>query len=128
MALSGGPAQIASPKSSLHWSVDVQCWIVVTAHPQSVPPSGATQILHPSTHGGKSTPSMMQPVGPHDPPWLHVPPSQQCSPAPQLEMALQVWLDRHSPGVQASTGAHWVSAWQQPGIGLPAQLAVAVSQ
>src|SRR5262245_47307279 len=106
-----GPEQIESaPKSSLQMSLDVQCSVVDTAHPQMVPPAGPTQMLHPSTQGGKSTPSTMQSVGPHVPSWLHVPSSQQCSLAPQLEMALHIWWGRHSPGVQASTGAHWVSA------------------
>ncbi len=83
MALSGGPAQMASPKISLH-IVRSTCKCCASVerriHTMCRRPA-RRRCWHPSTHGGNCTPSMVQPVGPHDPPWLHVPPSQQCSPA-----------------------------------------------
>lgn len=46
----------SGPKNTLQMSFDCHPWVVLTAHPHNGSSSGATQMLHPVTHGGKSTP------------------------------------------------------------------------
>ena len=96
---------MASPKRSLHSLVEVQCWVVETAQPHKVPPSGATQMLHPVTQGGKRTLSIVQPRT-HEPPELQAPSAQQVSPPVHFEAVLQVSFSRHCAGVQVSTAVH----------------------